>query len=90
MGQHTVTITIYGNHGCDRDAREGEDLRTTLCDYALTGCSDCRFRKLVQELLASGVDVEEAALVHWPDSPGVVVDDLVAGKRVSGQFPTPG
>jgi len=82
MGRSVITITVTGNHGCDRTAKEGEPLRASLCDDP--SCVDCNAQRLVNQL-ADRNDVEEATHAHWPEQSGPV-DDLVTRTRRSGSF----
>jgi hypothetical protein len=93
-----IEINVTGNHGCDRNANEGESL-TPLC--AQPNCVDCRAREFVANLISagncidgsvltgeSGVPYEhKATLTHWPhDANGGIVDDLVKGVRLRNRF----
>lgn len=81
MGQFRVEVTAVGGHGCQREVKDGENVRP--CDNP--ACPDCMARKLVHDLAAHGCTVESAILTHWPGQAGEVRDDLVTGKR-SGSF----
>lgn len=85
MGQHRIEITMLGGHGCDRDAREGEP--RTFC--GAPSCPDCAARQFVERFQRAGCFGSQgtgATITHWPGDPTEVVDDLVAGKRIRGQF----
>lgn len=70
------------NHGCNRLAREGDDLPDARCDDA--SCIDCAAHDLVAKFAPS---VDFATLTHWPDDPRlVVVDDLHSRVRMQGRF----
>jgi hypothetical protein len=82
MGTSTITIRITGNHGCQREVRNGGDLRPT-CERGAEcarGCVDAIAREFVERLRSAGM-VEEANLLHWPNSSPRIVDDLLNGKR---------
>lgn len=92
MGQFRIEITATGNHGCDRDAKEGEALRPP-CDSP--SCADCRARKFVTDLERDGaiafydssMPAEGATLTHWPsDENGGIVDDIRRGTRKKNAF----
>lgn len=91
MGQSRIEITATGNHGCDRDAKEGETLKR--CDAK--HCVDCRTLDFVDQLQRDGaitfnegaIPPEGATLTHWPsNADGGIVDDLVTGKRKKNAF----
>lgn len=80
MGQYRVTVIAVGNHGCQRDKKDGE----MVIGCERPNCSDCIAREYVRRLKRSGDNVEVATIEHWPSQPGPV-DDLLTGKR-SGSF----
>jgi hypothetical protein len=84
MGAHKIFIEAVGNHGCDRQAKEGEERK--FCGEP--GCADCVGRNAVAALQKAGFTIREAKLSHWPDDHGgaAVVDDLATGRRVAGDF----
>jgi len=81
MGTFKIEITAVGGHGCQRDIKDGE--LVPICED--TNCPDCMGRKLVQEMIDKGVNVEKAKLIHWPDTDETVKDDLLSGLR-KGNF----
>lgn len=81
MGQFRIEIDAVGNHGCEREVKDGGKL--TGCGQP--GCTDCVTRDFVASLRGSGASVSQAAITHWPGTEGQVVDDLVTGKR-QGSF----
>ena len=88
MGLSKIEIMVTGNHGCDRNAKEGETL-APRCDAP--GCVDCRARDFVATLIAGGNIVSgtghDAKLTHWPQQDdGGIVDDLVTERRIKGHF----
>ncbi len=82
MGQFTVAVVATGGHGCQREKGDGEHV--VGCERP--GCPDCITREYVRRLKRSGTQVELAELQHWPNTPDVVSDDLLTGKR-TGSFP---
>jgi hypothetical protein len=88
MGINRIEITMIGGHGCDRVAREGEPL-AARCGR-VDSCPDCAAAELVGRLYQLGLlslPGTSATFTHWPDTPEQVVDDMITGKRKSGQFP---
>lgn len=88
MGNFRVVIESVGGHGCDRKAKAGEEIHyyTTDADFEhRQHCPDCMFKAIVNRLKNGWPDTK-ATLTHWPGEPSEVVDDLAAGKRVSGSF----
>lgn len=92
MGQFRIEIVATGNHGCDRDAKEGESMRPPCSS---PNCIDCRARDFVAQMQASGaltfydssIPPEGATLTHWPKDPnGGITDDLRTGKRQRNSF----
>lgn len=87
MGEARISVVITAPHGCDRTAKDGEQIKPCM----RVDCPDCFARfELVPLLRAKGWNVLEGKLQHWPsdfnaDMP-TIVDDLLTGKR-AGQFP---
>lgn len=85
MGTSVITIRVTGNHGCQREVKDGG---TTAPTCGREGCAercvDAVARDAVEKLKATG-NVEEALLIHWPYGPQIIVDDLKTGKR-TGSF----
>jgi hypothetical protein len=81
MGQFRVEIVAVGNHGCQREVKDGGEV--TGCGQP--GCTDCMTRDFVAALRGGGASIEAATITHWPGTTGQVVDDLVTGRR-SGSF----
>jgi hypothetical protein len=77
MGRFQVTITAIGGHGCQRDRKDGH----TVVGCGSATCPDCQARRFVRALRDTGSSIEAATLEHWPGTPELVVDDLVAGVR---------
>ncbi len=76
MGSFEFRVRAVGGHGCQRDAREGEEF--TGCGRM--GCPDCEARMFVSRV-GEAMSVERATLTHWPDDPTVVVDNLAPPAR---------
>lgn len=89
MGRSRIVIETVGNHGCDRTAKPGEALKTP-CDSP--GCLECQIRKVIDSYVASQgtasftYDGCGGIIIHWPNDPNEVVDDLVKGTRRHGEF----
>lgn len=82
MGHYRIEIQAVGGHGCHRDeVKDGQEI-TAPCGNA--SCPDCKAGAFVQDLRKTE-NVESAKLIHWPDTPEQVVDDLVTGVR-QGSF----
>jgi hypothetical protein len=80
---HKIEITMTGGHGCDRSAKEGDELKG--CGSG--DCPDCVAAAVVDGFKTRGVTIHAATITHWPDrEDGGIVDDLVAGKRKKGSF----
>lgn len=88
MGSYRIVIDAVGGHGCDRTATEGEALHPVAPQH-LSSCPDCMARDFVARLKAAGQfgnTPASATLTHWPGDTGQVVDDLLNGTRLKGQF----
>lgn len=83
MGQYRIEITAVGGHGCEKRERGDAD-RVYGCRRM--NCPDCRAREFVALLKHMGQQIQSAIIVHWPDRPGTVADDLLSGERF-GRFP---
>lgn len=92
MGSSVLEFQSVGGHGCNREAKVGEEVR----GCARMGCPDCEARRAVEQMIRSGVgSFERARFVHWPGQPDEVVDEFefvdFDGKPVSAsQFNSPG
>lgn len=87
MGTHRIEITMVGGHGCDRTAKEGE-LLAGRCGR-VDNCPDCAAAEFVGRMHQLGLfslPGTSATFTHWPGERGEVVDDMIAGKRIRGQF----
>lgn len=88
MGNSVIIIETVGNHGCQREVKDGG----TVYGCGYMGCVDCETRRFIKRLQQNG-SIVEAKLIHWPIQgtqgqqlqPSSVVDDLVSGKR-TGNF----
>jgi len=81
MGQFIVHVDAVGNHGCQREVRDGGQV--TGC--GAPGCTDCATRDYVRRLKETGAAVSAATVTHWPGSEAEVRDNLLTGVR-SGSF----
>lgn len=89
MGDWRLTIEGVGNHGCGREANDGEVVKRCGQEH----CTDCAAIAAIEALKKTG-SVAVAKLEHWPvpgaagcgrtESPGPV-DDLLTGVR-AGKF----
>lgn len=91
MGDFRIIINGSGNHGQDRDKKNGE-----IVNFQEDPNSpDALAEDFVAELRSKGVNVESAEIIHWPlDNYGgqhkngrtaQITDDLITGKRI-GSF----
>lgn len=87
MGTFNINITATGGHGCERKAKEGEMLFSRCGRF---NCPDCMAYEFVQQLKQRGMLNyslgQKAIFTHWPETPSEVVDDMLANKRIKGQF----
>lgn len=81
MGMFRVQVQAVGNHGCQRDVKDGGIVE----GCGLPGCTDCITRTYISALKASGASVENAYITHWPESPNSILDDLCTKVR-EGSF----
>ena len=73
MGNSVLEFESVGGHGCNRDAKVGEEVRG--CNKF--GCPDCEARRAVEQLLMAHVgSFVRARFVHWPGTPTEVVDEF--------------
>jgi hypothetical protein len=81
MGNFRILIEAVGGHGEAREVPTGGVLPAP-------GLSTPEAKALaaVEALRAIGSSVTSAQFVHWPGAPEEVVDDLLTGRRVAGQF----
>lgn len=64
MGQFAIVISGTGNHGCERNAADGDN----VLGCQRPDCVDCIAREVVRRLKRNGVFDLKAELVHWPAS----------------------
>lgn len=86
MGTSVLTVRIVGNHGCQREVKDGEKT-APMCERGeacAKGCVDAVAKHAVEMLKATG-SIIEANLHHWPDGDVQIVDNLKTGKR-TGSF----
>ena len=81
MGQYRIEVVAVGGHGCQREKKDGSDIR--YCSDPL--CPDCDARRFIRQLQSTGQSIEKATFTHWPGTEDEVVDDLVSGIR-KGSF----
>ncbi len=81
MGQFIVKVDAVGNHGCQREVKDGG----AVIGCERPGCTDCVTREFVRRLKRMGATVAEATITHWPGQASEVRDDLLTGKR-TGSF----
>lgn len=79
MGNFKVVIEAVGNHGTDREAKEGEQIK-----FGEPGPfnPDALAKQFVEQL---GGSIVSAKLIHWPDTTPII-DDLKTGLRSAGDF----
>lgn len=82
MGNYRIEIDAVGGHGCQRDIKDGEMI---AAECGQSFCPDCKARRLVADLRASGNSLSKATLTHWPGMPDEVQDNLLSGIR-KGSF----
>jgi hypothetical protein len=85
MGNFRIVIEGVGAHGDDRTAKEGEALSIPPVGESGFKSPDQLATEAVALFKGKVTDLK-ATLTHWPGEPSEVVDDLVAMKRVKGQF----
>lgn len=81
MGQFIVHVDAVGNHGCQRDKKDGQAV--VGCEQS--NCTDCITREFVRRLKRAGTSMTAATITHWPGQGSEVKDDLLSGIR-AGSF----
>lgn len=81
MGQFNVNVTAVGGHGCQREIKDGQEVK----GCGQSNCPDCIARDFYKKLCEIGCSVESATLIHWPGTSTEVVDDLITRIR-KGNF----
>jgi hypothetical protein len=72
MGSSVLEFQSVGGHGCNREAKVGEE----VVGCGRMGCPDCEARRAVEVMLRAGVgSFERARFVHWPGQASEVVDE---------------
>lgn len=66
MGDFRMTIESVGGHGCDRKAKEGDEVH----GCGQMGCPDCLFAAFVSQIKRSGMPLNRATFHHWPADMG--------------------
>lgn len=90
MGNFKIEIEAVGNHGIDREAKQGSVIayRTFADDVPSNGLSsfepDEQAAQFVRQLKFANT-IASAKLIHWPDTTPIV-DDLLTGVREHGDF----
>jgi hypothetical protein len=82
MGNFKIVIEAVGGHGVDREKKEGE-----VVNFFVSGSEtpDALAKRFFEVLKWKGFDIKQAELIHWPGTPGEVVDNLETGIR-KGNF----
>lgn len=81
MGNFKIEIEAIGNHGTDRNAKQGEPI-----NFGEPGPnSPDALAKQFAEQLAARCSVVTAKLTHWPDTTPII-DNLKTGVRDEGDF----
>ena len=73
-----IDIEVNGTHGCQRDIKDGQQVKVPCDD---PNCPDCLTRKFVADLKAQGHTLLKADFLNWPGQPTEVRDDLLTGIR---------
>lgn len=63
MGDFRIEVNATGGHGCQRELKDGADVK----DCGNPSCPDCIARRFVKELVEKGSMVRDALLIHWPN-----------------------
>lgn len=87
MGTSVITVRITGNHGCQREVKNGDSTKATCGNPACdpSKCVDAVAKEFVEKLKATG-SIEEANLHHWPQGGKQIIDELKAPFRRNGNF----
>lgn len=87
MGDFKLVIHAMGDHGIDRNKKDGE-----IIDYTSKGIgsTDALCKEFVEFLKTKGVSFMSATITHWPQefydrTTQGPVDDLLTGVR-AGNF----
>ncbi len=77
MGDFRIIINAIGGHGQDRDKKDGE-----VVDFG-TNTPEAIAKKCVENLLASGIHVVDAKVIHPANRKDKdnIEDDLITGIR---------
>ena len=81
MGDFRIEVNATGGHGCQRDLGD----KQIINGCGRSGCPDCLAREFVAKLKKSGSSIKDALLIHWPNTNGTIVDNLVTKMR-GGSF----
>lgn len=77
-----LQIDATGSHGCQRDIKDGQEVKLQCDD---PNCPDCLTRRYFAELKKQGHMIERALFIHWPGQATQVTDNLITGIR-TGSF----
>ena len=73
MGNSVLEFESVGGHGCNREAKVGEE----VIGCKRMGCPDCEAVRAVGQMLHAGVGtLIRARFVHWPGTSTEVVDEI--------------
>jgi len=81
MGNFVIAIEAAGAHGQAREVPTGGPLPPFN-----RGTPEAKALDAIAALRGLGCTITRAEFVHWPNTPECVVDDLLAGRRITGQF----
>ena len=62
MGDFRIVVEAAGGHGCDRNAKEGDQ----VVGCGRENCPDCITARFVSELQRAGMRPYTALFKHWP------------------------
>jgi hypothetical protein len=85
MGNSVLEFESVGGHGCNRDAKVGEEVFG--CNKM--GCPDCEARAFVTRAILGSPAVGSfvrARFVHWPGTATEVVDEFTLVPTHEGSF----
>lgn len=77
-----IELDADGTHGCQRDIKDGQIVKTICGD---PNCPDCLTRQFVSDLKRQGHQIQSAKFINWPGQPTEVTDNLLTGIR-TGSF----
>ena len=83
MGDFRLEVDMVGGHGCQREVKDGGEVRGCGQD----GCPDCICARFVADMRRFGAVVNAAKLIHWPGQPTQVVDEFIVAHNPHGTGP---